>query len=226
MRDEQLDTSLRAGTQALGLALTDGQHQALLQYLALLSKWNKVYNLTAVRDPAEMLRLHLLDCLAVVAPLQREAARLATPEQGAQLQLLDVGAGGGLPGVVLAVCCPGISVSCVDAVAKKMAFVRQVAAELRLPNLQAIHARVETLTQSWDIISSRAFASLNDFVSLTLPVLRPGGLWMAMKGREPDAEITELPSGVQVFHVEQLQVPGLDAQRCIVWMGKPAIIGR
>ncbi|HLO93433.1 MAG TPA: 16S rRNA (guanine(527)-N(7))-methyltransferase RsmG, partial [Burkholderiaceae bacterium] len=133
--------------------------------------------------------------------------------------LMDVGSGGGLPGVVVAICEPGLDVSCVDAVAKKASFIQQVAAELRLPNLHGLHSRVEELkVPPFDVITSRAFASLLDFTTLTRQHLRPGAIWLAMKGQHPDDEIAALPSDLQVFHVEQLQVPGLDAQRCLIWI--------
>lgn len=203
------DTLAAAATE-LGLELTDTQLDQLLAYLALLQKWNKVYNLTAVRDPSQMLSHHLVDSLSVIAPLQRH---------GAPARLMDVGAGGGLPGVVIAICCPGTDVSCVDAVVKKATFIQQVAAELKLPNLHGVHSRVEQLsTPPFGVITSRAFASLVDFTSLTRQHLAEGAVWMAMKGQHPADEIAALPADVDVFHVEQLAVPGLDAQRCIVWM--------
>ena len=202
--------TLQAAATELGLELSDTQLDQLLAYLALLQKWNKVYNLTAVRDPAQMLSHHLVDSLSVIAPLQRH---------GAPARLMDVGAGGGLPGVVIAICFPGTDVSCVDAVAKKATFIQQVAAELKLSNLHGVHSRVEQLkTEPFGIITSRAFASLVDFTTLTRRHLAEGAVWMAMKGQHPADEMAALPSDVDVFHVEQLAVPGLDAQRCIVWM--------
>jgi 16S rRNA (guanine527-N7)-methyltransferase len=136
--------------------------------------------------------------------------------------MLDVGSGAGLPGVVLSIVEPRWDVTCVDAVAKKASFIRQVAAELGLPNLRAQHARVEDLPapSGFDIVTSRAFASLADFVSLTGPLLSPAGCWMAMKGKVPEDEMAGLPDWVEVFHVEQLEVPSLEAQRCLVWMRK------
>jgi 16S rRNA (guanine527-N7)-methyltransferase len=182
-------------------------------YLALLAKWNAAYNLTAVRDPAQMRVQHLADCLAVVAPLRRQLGPRA------QARILDVGSGGGLPGIVLAAAEPGWDVTCVDAVGKKAAFVRQVAGELALPNLHAEHARVEALqAPPFDVITARAFAALPDFVRLTRPLLAPDGVWLAMKGKRPDDEIAALPGNVEVFHVEPLIVPGLDADRCLIWM--------
>ena len=154
--------------------------------------------------------------MAIVAPLNRHIVRQTSD---ASVNMLDVGAGAGLPGVVVAICCPQASVTCVDAVAKKMAFVQQVATELKLPNLKALHARVETLTQKYDLITSRAFATLLDFVTGSRAALKAEtGIWLAMKAKNTSAEVAELPADVTVFHVEQLTVPGLDAERCIVWM--------
>jgi 16S rRNA (guanine527-N7)-methyltransferase len=195
---------------ALGLAATPQQCEQLAAYLGLLQRWNATYNLTAVREPEAMLTQHLADCLAVVAPL------LARCPHG---RVLDVGSGGGLPGVVLAIMAPALDVTCVDTVGKKAAFIRQVAASLGLPNLHAVHARVETLKlPRFELITSRAFASLADFTRLTSASLAPGGCWLAMKGRRPDDEIAALPAAVEVFHVEPLAVPGLNAERCLVWM--------
>jgi 16S rRNA (guanine527-N7)-methyltransferase len=206
-----LEAGLRSGVQALGLVLTDAQIQHLLDYAALIQKWNKVYNLTALRDPADMLTHHLLDSLTAIAPLRRHT-------QGQPIKVLDVGSGGGLPGVVLAICMPELNVSCVDTVAKKAAFVQQVAVSLKLPNLRGLHARVESLTDPYQVICSRAFASLPDFVTWSRSALAEGGVWMAMKGKHPQGEIDALPADVQVFHVEPLAVPGLDVERCMVWM--------
>jgi 16S rRNA (guanine527-N7)-methyltransferase len=264
---------LQAGLVELGLPLSDGQQRQLLDYLALLTQWNRVYNLTAVRDPAQMLTHHIFDSLAVIVPLRRHT-------QGRPVHLLDVGSGGGLPGVVIAICQPEIAVTCVDSAAKKAAFIQQAAGALRLPNLIGRHARVESLTGPFDLIVSRAFASLADFTAAShgalggaiqsdvpiehsqqrrtgtsssrraspkpslsrgglggdgvnctgqphpnLPIEGEGahpalgeGVWLAMKGKQPDAEIAALPPSVAVFHVEQLAVPGLDAQRCLVWL--------
>jgi 16S rRNA (guanine527-N7)-methyltransferase len=206
-----LAAALRAGAGELGLDLADAQVDQLVQYLGLLQKWGKVYNLTAVLDEQAMLTHHLLDSLAVVAPLRRQT-------EGAAGRLLDVGSGAGLPGAVIAVCCPELRVDCLDAVAKKAAFVQQVAATLHLPNLRGVHSRIEQVRDQYEVVSSRAFASLADFVTGSAQALKPGGTWLAMKGKRPDAEIAALPGGTDVFHVEQLHVPGLDADRCIVWM--------
>lgn len=214
MSERAFEAELRAGLQALDLSLSDQQVGRLLDYMALIQKWNKVYNLTSVRDPAEMLTHHLLDSLAAVPPLQRHLATLGEGDR----KLLDVGSGGGLPGVVFAICCPELSVSCVDTVAKKAAFVQQVAAELRLGNLRGVHARVENLSGPFDVVSCRAFASLPDFVNWSQAALGEGSVWLAMKAKHPVDELAALPATVQVFHVEQLAVPGLQAERCIIWM--------
>jgi 16S rRNA (guanine527-N7)-methyltransferase len=209
---------------SLGLNLDAAQQGALLEYLALIQKWTKVYNLTAVRNPDEMLTHHLLDSLAVIAPLQKHLAALK--EQGVvgdKPRLLDVGSGAGLPGIVIAICCPHITVHCVDTVAKKAAFIQQVAVTLKLPNLRGIHARVESLTEPYDVVSSRAFASLVDFATWSEKALAEQGVWMGMKGKHPADEMAALPAFVEVFHVEQLVVPGLDAERCIVWMRKKVV---
>lgn len=211
-----LEAGLRSGVEALGLNLSDVQIQQLLGYMALIQKWNKVYNLTALRDPADMLTHHLLDSLTAVAPLTRHT-------QGQAIRLLDVGSGGGLPGVVLAICMPELNVTCVDTVAKKAAFVQQVAVSLKLPNLRGLHARVESLTDPYQVICSRAFASLPDFVTWSRSALAEGGVWMAMKGKHPQSEMDALPPDVRVFHVEPLTVPGLDVERCMVWMNSAQV---
>jgi 16S rRNA (guanine527-N7)-methyltransferase len=204
--------ALRQDVSSLGLDLSERVLDQLVRYLALLRKWNAAYNLTAVRDPTQMRVQHIADCLAVVEPLRRRTG-------GRKLRILDVGSGGGLPGVVLAAVDPHWDVSCVDSVGKKAAFVRQAAGELALPNLHALHSRVESLPAPlFDMITARAFAALPDLVRLTRLRLAPGGLWMAMKGHRPDDEITALPADIEVFHVEPLTVPGLGAERCLVWM--------
>ncbi len=220
-----LASGLSQGLHTLGIALTPSQEQQLLDYVDLIQKWNKVYNLTAVRDPPEMLTHHLLDSLAVVAPLRRHT-------HSRPARVLDVGSGAGLPGTVLAIVCPELDVTCVDTVAKKAAFIQQAAVTLKLPNLRGVHARVEGLkAEAFDIVTSRAFSSLIDFVNLTrfhvkqaAPDIAAGqaaegaGVWMAMKGKHPADELAALPKDVDVFHVEPLDVPGLGAKRCLVWM--------
>lgn len=209
-----------------GLLASDTQQVQLARYMALLQRWNGTYNLTALRAPEEMLSHHLADCLVVVAPLRQHLG--LTVEQGegtppetlpaASRRVLDVGSGGGLPGVVLAILCPSVQVTCVDTVGKKAAFIRQVGAELALPNLRAEHARVEQLKGQYEVITSRAFASLVDFTDWTGHLLATGAWWMAMKGRSPDDEMAALQARVRVDRIDPLVVPGLDAERCLVWM--------
>ncbi|MDP9045081.1 MAG: 16S rRNA (guanine(527)-N(7))-methyltransferase RsmG [Pseudomonadota bacterium] len=209
---DPLPLSLQHTLESLQIVLAEDQKRSLLDYLDLLQRWNSTYNLTAVREPAQMLTHHLADCLAIIGPLQRECGMGA-------FRLLDVGSGGGLPGAVIAMVLPQVEVTCIDSVGKKAAFIRQVAGELKLRNLRAIHSRVEELeTSSFDVIGSRAFASLSDFIRVTRTHLALNGTWMAMKGKVPTVELSELPADVDVFHVEQLRVPALNAERCIVWM--------
>jgi 16S rRNA (guanine527-N7)-methyltransferase len=265
--------ALTACCQNLGLAAEPAQIVALSTYLDLLERWNATYNLTAVRGRVQMRSQHLADCLAVIPSLVRYAQPKhntgpgLNPSSGAPpkphtppIRLLDVGSGGGLPGVLIALFQPEWQVTCVDAVGKKAAFIQQVAGRLALPNLHAVHNRVENLkagasaiarsTQGagaagtaaapagdgegaagcFDLITSRAFSSLADLVRLTRHLLAPGGVWAAMKGRLEEGELAQLAAtstaadgtravaAALVFHVEQLTVPGLDAQRCLVWM--------
>ena len=213
--ENDLRSTLQAGLAALQLELSEQQISQLLAYQEMIGKWTKVYNLTSVRNPAEMMTHHLLDSLSVVPALQRylQGAGLA---QG--IGLLDVGSGAGLPGVVIAICCPAVSVTCVDTVAKKAAFIKQAALALKLPNLAGLHARVESITEPFDVICSRAFASLADFTNWSVGALAQQGVWMAMKGRHPADELLNLPKNIAMFHVEQLKVPGLEAERCVLWL--------
>jgi 16S rRNA (guanine527-N7)-methyltransferase len=204
---------LDALSAALGLPISTPQRAGLVTYVDLLARWNATYNLTAVREREAVWAQHIADCLAVLPALDRHLAG------GGTRRVLDVGSGGGLPGVVLALMRPALDVTCVDAVGKKAAFVRQVAGALALPNLHAVHGRVEALrAPPFELVTSRAFASLADFVRLTRPLLAPGGSWLAMKGKLPADEIAALPADVTVFHVEPIGVPGLDAERCLVWI--------
>ena len=205
---------LDALSAALGLPISTPQRAGLVTYVDLLARWNATYNLTAVREREAVWAQHIADCLAVLPALDRHLATRPDTRR-----VLDVGSGGGLPGVLLAVMRPGLDVTCVDTVGKKAAFIRQVAGTLGLPNLHAAHSRVEALrAPPFDLITSRAFAALPDFVRLTKPLLSAGGAWLAMKGKHPADEIAGLPVEVAVFHVEPVAVPGLDAERCLVWL--------
>jgi 16S rRNA (guanine527-N7)-methyltransferase len=196
---------LAAGIAALGLALPDGAEAKLLAYLALLDKWNRVYNLTAVRDAVRMVSHHLLDSLAAVPYFQGET-------------VLDVGSGGGLPGIPLAIARPELQVTLIDSIAKKTAFLLQAKAELGLKNLQVVTGRVEEFRPEtgFDVVTSRAFSDLKEFVTLTRHLLKPGGRWLAMKGLYPNEEIAQLPAGVKVSADHALVVPGLDASRHLI----------
>jgi 16S rRNA (guanine527-N7)-methyltransferase len=214
----RMDGQLEALAPRLGLNLTSIERERLLAYMALIQRWTKVYNLTSVRNTGEMFTHHLLDCLAVVMPLRQGAG---TAGQGA-LRLIDVGSGAGLPGVILAMLNPAWQVTCVDAVAKKAAFIRQAAAELGLPNLEGVHGRVEAAgtfrKPEFDLITSRAFASILDFTTLTRALLAPQGQWAAMKANLSAQERADIPADIEMFHVEQLEVPELNEKRCLVWL--------
>ena len=199
---------LKQGIKDLKLALNDGQVEKLLDYLALLNKWNSVYNLTSVRDPEQMVTLHVLDSLAAV-PAFKEATNV-----------LDVGAGGGLPGMVLAISRPDMKVSMIDTVHKKTAFLNQVKAELELSNVTVYTKRVEQLEvkTKFDVITSRAFADLSDFVNWSGHVLAEGGQFIALKGTAPAEERERLPEPWKVQKLEPLEVPGLDAERHLVFI--------
>ncbi len=187
--------------RAVGVELDEPQVRKLLTHVELLQRWNKTYNLTAIRDPDAMWSQHILDCLAAVPSVRRELAA----RQAARARVLDVGSGGALPGAVWAVAMPEVDITCLDTVGKKVAFIRQVAG------------------QPFDLIACRAFASLQDFTHWTAHLLAPDGCWVAMKGRHPQDELTGFESaGIRVFHVEHLTVPGLGAARCLVWM-RPAL---
>jgi 16S rRNA (guanine527-N7)-methyltransferase len=196
-----------------GVALTDDQAQRLIGFARLLAKWSAVYNLTTRREPAEILTHHLLDSLAVVPFVQRYAA-------GGAARILDVGSGGGLPGIPIAIALPELRVTVIDAVAKKCAFMTQAKVELALGNLDVVHARVERFrADAFDCIVSRAFAALADFVSLTRHLLRPGGVWLAMKGALPAEELDRLPDGTRLIEAVKLRVPRLDEQRHLIILG-------
>lgn len=201
---------LNKGIAELGLDLSEAQSGKLLDYLALLAKWNAVYNLTSVRDPMQMVVQHLLDSLAAVPAFA-----------GAQ-NVLDVGAGGGLPGMVLAIARPDMKVSMIDTVHKKTAFLTQVKAELGLSNVTVYTMRVEQLevAQKFDVITSRAFADLSDFVNWSGHLLAGGGRFIALKGVAPPDERERLPQEWKVTELRALRVPGLNAERHLVFIAR------
>lgn len=204
-----LADQLSAGVEALGLEIGAETREKLLAYLALLAKWNRVYNLTALRHPSEWVTHHLLDSLSVLPHIRGPV-------------IADVGSGAGLPGLVLAMVRPDWRVVSVEAIEKKAAFQRQAAAELALANVRVEGGRVEAvaLETAADTVISRAFSSLSEFVNLTRHVLKPDGVWAAMKGKPPTEEISQLPSDISVAKLIALKVPGLNAERCVVLMKK------
>lgn len=207
---QALRPSIKAGLDELSLGLSEPQLEQLINYVGLLEKWNKIYNLTAVREPARMVSLHLLDSIAIVPHLT-----------GAQT-LIDVGTGGGLPGIPVAIACPGLAVTLLDTISKKTAFVRQATAELHLKNTAVVTERVESYHPStkFDLVVSRAFAELKDFASSAGHLAKDEGKLLAMKGVYPHEEIARLPSSFRVSDVHLLRVPGLDAQRHLVVIEK------
>ena len=201
---------LASGIKTLSLDLDQQQHEQLLDYLALLFKWNAVYNLTSVRDPMQMMTHHLLDSLAAV------------PAFAGAKNILDVGAGGGLPGMVLAIARPDMKVSLIDTVHKKTAFLTQVKAELELANVTVYTRKVQELevAAKFDVITSRAFADLSDFVNWSGHLLADGGQFIALKGTAPAEEQEELSKEWKVAKLEPLEIPGLQAERHLVYIKK------
>ena len=205
-----LRSVLDGAISQLELDLDETQRQKLLKYIELLSRWNRTYNLTAIRDPHEMLVQHVIDCLAVISRLRFETVAAA------ERRVLDVGSGAGLPGVVIAIAASEFDIVCVDSVGKKTAFIGHAAEQLELLNVRVQHERVEKLSGSFDVITSRAFSSLPSFLESTRHLIAPTGVWLAMKGKRPTHELDESASPDLLFHVEQLHVPGLFAERCLV----------
>lgn len=214
--ENQAHALIRQSVDDWGFYLSDTQIDDMLTYLRMLQKWGKVYNLTAVLEDEAVVVKHLLDSLAAAVSVYRKT-------EGSAQTILDVGSGGGLPGVVWALANPRWTLTCVDTVAKKTAFIQQVANTLKdslRGRLRVEHARVETLQGQYSLITSRAFASLPDFVTGTEHLLAPDGFWAAMKGKVPEQEMLELSASVQVFHVEPIAVPLLSEDRCLIWMGR------
>jgi len=209
---ESLGTLLEKGAAELDVALSDAQRGKLLDYLSLLAKWNAVYNLTAIRDPRQMLIQHILDSLAIVPALAKRGPSAA----------LDAGSGGGLPGIVMAIALPEWQVTLNDIVHKKTAFQSQAKVQLALSNLSVVTGRVENLRPriavpgKFEVIVSRAFAELSDFVTLARHLVADNGRILAMKGVRPEAEAARVPAGAKVLGIERLNVPMLDAERHLV----------
>jgi len=212
--DAELTDLVSRGAEELAIALGPSDVDRLIAYVRLIGHWNATYNLTAIRDSRDMVVQHVLDCLAAAAALGRRRSGVGRE------RLLDVGSGAGLPGVVLAIAFPGAQITCVDSVGKKAAFITQAAGALGLKNVKAVHARVESIADRFDVVVSRAFASLNQFVTATDHLLSDSGIWMAMKGKSPVEELAPLGEAF-TFHVEPIQVPSLSAERCVVWIKRP-----
>jgi len=203
-----LQKLLAQGLIDLGIDATERQTSQLLRYLELMQKWNKAYNLTAIRDPQQMLVRHLLDSLAVVPHI-------------AQTDLIDVGSGGGLPGIPLAILSPQQAITTLDSNSKKTRFQSQVKIELGLTNLEVIHGRVEALeNRQFSQVISRAFASIIDMVTLSQGLLAEKGVFLAMKGRYPDAELAELPLQFRLQQSYALHIPGLEEERHLLVLGR------
>lgn len=201
-----LADALSSGIEQLHMAMSAEQQQQLLAYVALLNKWNKVYNLTAVREPARMIGLHILDSLALL------------PHLGRAKSMLDVGSGGGLPGICIAIAAPMLEVVMLDSLLKKTTFIRQAIGELGLANASVVCERVETFqpARQFDLVVSRAFAELADFARSAAHLIAPGGKLLAMKGLYPHDELARLPDGISVVDVVELHVPQIDGKRHLV----------
>lgn len=208
-----LKAKLQAGLLEMSLQISDDKQDKLIAYLLLIDKWNKVHNLTAIRDPLAMVTLHLLDSLSVLPHVQALAPKY----------LLDVGAGAGLPSIPLAICLPDLQVTAIDSVLKKTSFMRQVKGELALTNFQVEYGRVEALKakQLFDVIISRAFSEIALFLKLTKHLLTEGGQWLAMKGVVPEHEFENQDfknMAIKPSRIEVLKVAGLDAERHLVYL--------
>ncbi|MCK9619503.1 MAG: 16S rRNA (guanine(527)-N(7))-methyltransferase RsmG [Methylobacter sp.] len=198
---------LVSGIASLNLNVTDQQVDQLLSFIKLIEKWNKAYNLTAIRDREEMARLHILDSLTIVPHIEGK-------------RIIDIGTGAGLPGIPLAICLPEVGFTLLDSNAKKTRFVQQVVLELKLKNVEVLHSRVENYhpEQTYDAVLTRAFASLPDIVKLTAHLLSKEGVLLAMKGQSLDAELAEITAKKSVISVS---VPGTDVERCLVRIQSP-----
>lgn len=202
-----LQARLEQGIAALGLSLPTDAVARLLDYQALLQRWNGAYNLTAVRDPAEMVTRHLLDSLAILPFVQGH-------------RLADLGTGPGLPGIPLAIAAPGREILLVDSNGKKVRFLREAIRTLKLEGVRAVQSRVEEVEGQFDCITARAFASLADMLGWGGHLLAPGGIWLAMKGKAPDDELPGVPAGFMVRGIHALAVPGLAAERSLVVLAR------
>ena len=202
---DALHAQLEQGIAALGLRLPAAAVEQLLDYLALLERWNGAYNLTAVRDPAEMITRHILDSLAILPFVQGES-------------LVDIGTGPGVPGIVLAIAAPGRDILLVDSNGKKVRFLREAIRSLKLTGVRAVQQRVDEVPGQFDCVTARAFASLADMLRWGGHLLAPDGIWLAMKGKRPDDELAGVPAAFAVQEIRTLHVPGLEAERHLVML--------
>lgn len=216
--EQALIIEMESAVSELGITVTSDAISSLATFAIMMHKWNKTYNLTAIKTVKAILTQHILDSLSIIASLDKYFAnrRIEQPI------IVDVGSGGGLPGVVLAIARPNYKVICVDAVEKKISFIRAIASHLKHKNLSAMHSRIETLdAMEADVVISRAFASMSNFFEMTKHHIRTGGALVAMKSKRVDEELNEMQSSsLEAFKttVETLTVPGLDASRCLVWL--------
>ncbi|HEY8586853.1 MAG TPA: 16S rRNA (guanine(527)-N(7))-methyltransferase RsmG [Rhodanobacter sp.] len=209
---DALQQTLEQGIAALGLTLPADAVPRLLDYQALLERWNAAYNLTAVRDPAEMITRHLLDSLAILPHVTGDS-------------LADLGTGPGLPGIVLAIAAPGRETLLIDSNGKKVRFLREAIRTLKLDGVRALQSRVEEVEGQFACITARAFASLADMLGWGGHLLAPDGIWLAMKGRRPDDELAAIPPGFELRATHALAVPGLPAERHLLVLGRAATAG-
>ena len=206
--EQQLEAALKQGISQLGLALSEHQIDQLIRYLNLLIKWNKAYNLTAVRNPMEMIDRHLIDSLSVVPFIEGK-------------RIIDVGSGPGLPGIPLAICYPELPVTTLDSNGKKTRFQLQVKGELGLDNLTVVNERVENCNfEPFDQVISRAFASLEDMINWTQQLCHQEGVFLAMKGLYPEEELSALPDGYELKICHRLNVPGTEGERHLLVLGR------
>ena len=206
---QDLQTRLERGIATLGVQLPAGAVERLLDYQALLARWNATYNLTAIRDPLEMVSRHLVDSLAILPYVQGQT-------------LADLGTGPGLPGIPLAIARPGLQVLLVDSNGKKVRFLREAIRSLKLENVRAVQSRVEEVEGQFDCITARAFASLEDMLAWGGHLLTKDGIWLAMKGRHPDEELPGVPAGFEVKAIHTLAVPEVGGERHLVLLGRTA----
>lgn len=219
MEREQIQRAIADGARALSVAsLSDPTCAALADYLLLLQKWNSKINLTAVRSVPEMITHHILDCLAIVPTL----TRLCQSWDTAKVRIADVGTGAGLPGLVIALALPQVSVTCIDAVEKKITFVQQAIGLMGLQNCTAVAARVQDISEQWDLLSCRAYASMADIITTSGHLLRADGVIAAMKGPRLSQELSALPQGWSLLESVPLQVPGLNEERTLAVVGRHA----